>query len=168
MVSATHPPLREPFGETSATRTDCKVTNFFRIANFNGQKRTFLFIRPGNLPVMSKRGRSRLSQRSMMCFPIWQKRFTARVGAESGAGEQKRPSVLTDRGSGAVCEHNRPPAHTGQAKGGGGGGAVVVRRGAVVRGRNSAFSESGAGGKARARSGLTASVRALVRTAPRD
>ena len=46
--------------------------------------------------------------------------------------------------------------------------AEVVLRGKVARGRNSAFSESGAGGKAWARSGMTEYVRALVRTAPRD
>ena len=69
--------------------------------------------------------------------------------AESGVGEQKRPSMLTDWAEG-------------------GARAEVVQRGKAVRGRISAFSESGAGGKARARIGLTATVRALVRTAPRD
>ena len=71
-----------------------------------------------------------------------------------------------DRAGGGVGEQNQPSALTERAEGG--ARAEVVRRGKVVRGRISAFSESGAGGKARARSGMTASVRALVRTAPRD
>ena len=56
--------------------------------------------RTGDGAVRALRGCSRAA--------VWQKRFTARGGAEGGADEQKQPSALTDR-----------------VEGGGEGGAVA-------------------------------------------
>ena len=145
---------------------------------------------PGNRPLPHRSMAFMLIQQGTMCGSLAksgigeQKRPSALTDQVSGAvGKQIRPSMLTERSGGGVCEQNQPSMFTDQAPGvaceqnrssmltdwaEGGPRAEVVLRGKVECGRNSAFCESGAGGKTRARSGLTASVRALVRTAPRD